>query len=221
MARFPKNAFALLALSLALSACGGDKNSSPVVGNPAPQNSVDPFPLQPLGSAPGRDATVRIKSINNRDAINHPNTIYVHPGDVIHLSAELFLYGYAQNRNSSEFSWRAADGRICQGDSESSCYNSGFFLDDGGVSLVVPNNIGSRMTIYVWLTGAPSEADQLVLQNIGANFEFNDQHYQQFPRWNPNWNPQGRGRWNCDWDRGWDRKRGNRKAHRPGKGPCS
>ena|GEM_PF-6210950 len=228
----PSRLWASIAILAALSACGKDGGGSPAATTTSPALATpsaddvpgpdDPAPLPPTPRPTGR-LSVRITTINELDAIEHPDQIGVHAGDVVHLTVDTFVQGMAQNNDSRDFSWKADGLRQCDGDMDTTCYNSGFLLREQGAVFVVPENFGSSITLKVWLTKNDSKSDTLTLFNLGNDFERADPQYRHFPRWNPEWNRERRGRWEHNWDRKWNRDQPNCRGrwcnNRPGPRP--
>ncbi|MGZ3653008.1 MAG: hypothetical protein ACXWSC_17640, partial [Bdellovibrionota bacterium] len=203
----------LLILAMTLTACGGGSGGGSPAASSAPSNQTNPTPPNPdsppapeplpPGPAPRHDVkfSVHLTAINGEAALDHPVAIYVHPGDVIRFSADAFRNGSPLQRPSSDFSWRAGSGAVCDAANEESCYNTGFLLDDFGVDYVVPENFGSgAFTIAVGLTRDINLVDGIELRSLGYEFNYNDPRYHELPRWNPEWDHDRRGRWEPGWD---------------------
>jgi hypothetical protein len=206
MLRLPHstNAWASLALALALTACGGSDGNPAATTAPANQTPGIPEP-QPSGPRPDPRAllSVHLTEINELDALDHPALVYVHPGDVLRLSADAFRNARRLRRPVSDFSWRAENGRVCNAADENSCYQSGFLVDDSGVDFIVPDDMTGDLTLYVGLTRNTNLSDRLVLRSLGGDYSHFDPRYHEFPRWNHDWDHQRRGRWDAGWDRHW------------------
>lgn len=200
------------------TACGKDNDTNPnfaaapvEVQNPdgpledeeAPP--VNNSPLDPLTMK--KRYTVQIKSVNDRLVDGYTKPIYVRPGDVVSLSADLYdmKTGEAQFRNNSEFSWKAQGSReICHGYDTRTCYGSGFLVDDlYGVNFIVPFNFMGSMKLNTWWSRNDYRVVSVTLIAIRDNGF--DPFFGLFPRWNPQWDRDGKGtHWNRNWNRNWN-----------------
>jgi hypothetical protein len=165
--------------------------------------------MQPPGPGPSpTDAlTAHIATIQDQAALDHPGIIYVHPGDVVRLSAEGFHYGAALRESPDKFSWSAPGAPTCNVAIAQSCVGSGFLADNFGVDYVVPAAMTSDIPLTLSLTGQNATGDSIVLRSLGTDFTKSDPRFHSFPRWNPDWDKDRAGSWNQTWDRNYQ---GNR-----------
>src|SRR5579885_3492379 len=116
-------------------------------------------PSVPLAPAipPGTPlvATPRITSLNGDYDPNHAQEVYVHPGDVVTLTADLIdpRNGFrAQGDAVEDFIWSASDSvtDACDAASDDGCLaGSNFQTTDYGVVYYVPYNLGDFIQITV------------------------------------------------------------------------
>jgi len=208
-----------LGLIALTTACGKDKDIAPNLSSTPviTQNPDDPLSddLPPINNTPldplsiKKRYTVQIKAVNDRLVDGYTKPIYVRPGDIVSLSADLYdmKSGEAQFRNNAEFSWKAQGSRdACHGYNPRTCLGSGFLVDHlNGVNFIVPYTFVDSMELNVWWSRNDYRVASITLIAIRDN-RF-DPFFGLFPRWNPEWDRDGKGtHWNRNWDRNWNRQ---------------
>jgi hypothetical protein len=147
-----QSAYASLASGEAVDLCSanGQTNNNECTAN-ASCNLVTPD----APPAAAVNPVVMITSLNGDYSPNHAAEIYVHPGDMITLSADLLdpTNNYQELGDSVEdFVWSAygADPDSCDAASDVSCLsNSNFQVTDYGVTFYVPYDMGDSLQIVV------------------------------------------------------------------------
>lgn len=193
MKRISNRMWALIAMSLALTACGSDDKPAAAVGA---ASTVQGDPNGP---------EVQIQKINEIDATGERQRVGVHKNNVVRISAESFVGEEAQNSAPADFTWQAGDMPACNAADFASCENSNFLVEEEGIAFVVPEDFGEEITLKVWLTSNPAKVDTVTLFHLGDDLDREDTRFKRFPRWNPQWNGERKGRWERHWDRKWDR----------------
>ena len=140
-------------LATGLQACGpsGSRGASA----PAPGGQVNPLALPPAAPPATNGDVIKISSIDGVYSSNHPMDVYVHPGDIVNLSADYFIAGSgfeAAQASVEAFIWSSTFGPqdLCDASLNQNCLKqTNFQLTQYGVAFYVPYTMPESVQIQV------------------------------------------------------------------------
>jgi len=176
--------FSSLALAEVIADCQNDPytTNTDCQANGLCDNGNLPLPPDPVPApAPDREIT-QITSVNGDYDPQHAQEIYVRPGDIITLSADLLDIdrgNLAMGDSVEDFIWKSnANTNACDAGDSGDCLNedTGFHVNDYGVTYYVPYNIGESVLITVSShnssavdSAGNATQDTIVLRNAAYN----------------------------------------------------